>query len=232
MKNPNIALCIWAGPVAYVLFVLSGVAGGNFTPISADMTPAEVVAHYQAHLTGIRLASVLFLMSPAFFIAFCAAISAELRRIEGDFSPLAWSQLMVGLFIVLPFVPTAIFWTDASYRLDRAPEITQALNDAAWLFDVMPGAPGGFQDILIGLAILCDRHRVRIFPLWLAWFNFLVGIIFFGGCVVGFAKTGPFSWNGLFPYWLPTLAFTAWIPVMTVMLLRNNRGRPDTRPII
>jgi len=221
----NIKICIWSGPVAYILFVLSGVAGGNFSPMSPELTAAQVVAYYQAHLLGIRVAAVLFLISPAFFIAFSAAIMAEMQRMEGPVTPLAWTQLVLGVFLVMPFLPVAIFWTAASFRLDRPPEITQALNDVAWLFDVMPGAPAAFQQLVIGVAILLDRNVVRVFPRWLAYFNFGVGIIFAGGLFCAFTKTGIFAWNGLVPYFLPSYAFTAWVPVMTWMLWRNHRRR-------
>jgi hypothetical protein len=207
MKNPNFTFCIASGMIAYALFVASGVAGGNFTPMSPDMSAADVVAYYQAHLNGIRVASILFMISPAFFIAFSA-----------------------GVFVVLPFLPVAIFWTAAAFRLDRPAEITQALNDVAWLFDVMPGAPAAFQPILIGFAILSDRNEVKVFPRWLAYFNFLTGIVFMFGCVAGFTKTGWFAWNGLIPFWLPTYIFTAWIPVMSYMLWRNDKARPAYRP--
>jgi hypothetical protein len=230
MKNPNFTLCIASGMIAYALFVASGVAGGNFTPMSPDMSATDVVAYYQAHLTGIRIAAVFFLISPAFFIAFCAAITAEIKRIEGPSSPLAWSQFAIGVFVVLPFFPAAVFWTAAAFRLDRPAEITQALNDVAWLFNVMPGAPAAFQPILIGFAILIDRNQVKVFPRWLAYFNFLTGIVFMFGCFAGFTKTGWFAWNGVMPFWLPTFIFTAWIPVMSYMLWRNDKARPAYRP--
>jgi hypothetical protein len=230
VKNLNFTLCIWSGLIAYILFVLSGVANGFWTPMAPTMSAADVVAYYQAHLTGIRIGAILFLLSPAFYIGFTAVITEEMKRIEGPSAPLAWTQLILGIFTVLPFFPTAIFWTAAAFRLDRPAEITQTLNDIAWLFDVMPGAPAGFQPIVIGLAILGDKNRVPVFPRWFAYFNFFIGILFLGGLTVGIFKTGPFAWNGLVPYWLPSYAFTAWIFVTFFILRGNNKKRQPYFP--
>jgi hypothetical protein len=208
------------------MIVASKVGGYTALP-SPDMSAADVVAFYQNNLTGIREGAILLLIASAFYLMFSVAITAEVKRIEGGFAPLAWSQLVTGIFTVRPYFVSAILWATAAFRLDRDPQITQALNDAAWLFYAMPGAPAGFQLLLIGVAILWDKNPVLIFPRWVGYLNILVGITYFFAFAAPFAKTGPFAWNGSFTYGIPGFTFMAWMLVMFFMLLRNNRTRVE-----
>jgi hypothetical protein len=223
MKNTSQAICIWAGTAAFLVFLATPFFNGFLTPMSPNMDAADVVAFYQAHLVGIRIGDILLLCSPGLYIMFSAAITADMQKMEGVSPALPLLQVLISLFTVGPFVVVAMCWTTASFRLDRAPEITQALNDLGWFFYVMPGAPAVFQPITLGIGILCDKSRRPVYPRWVAYLNFIVAITYFQGNFVGLTKNGPFAWDGLISYYVPTVAFIVWIVTMTVLLLQNNK---------
>jgi len=222
MKNNSQAICIWSGAAAFVVFLATPFFDGFLTPMSPTLDASDVVAFYQAHLVGIRIGSILLLCSPGLFIAFSAAITADMNRMTGISSALPLLQVLFSLFTVGPFVVVAMCWTAASFRLERAPEITQALNDLGWLFYVMPGAPAMFQPIALAVGIFYDRSERPVYPRWAGFMNLIVAALFFMGCFVGLTKTGPFAWDGLITYYLPTVGFVIWIVVMIILLLNNN----------
>lgn len=227
MRNANYSICIWSGLIALSLMIASAVVGGYTALPAPDMTAANVVAFYQHNLIGMREGAVLMLFAAAFYIMFSVAITAEIKRIEGGFAPLAWSQLIIGIFTVLPYFVASVLWATTAFRLDRDPQITQALNDAAWLFYSMPGAPAGFQLLLIGLAVLWDKNPVLIFPRWFGYFSMLVGISYFFAFAGEFTKSGPFAWNGIITFGVPGYTFMAWLVIMFYMLWKNNRVRVE-----
>ena len=56
--------------------------------------------------------------------------------------------------------------------------------------------------------------------------NFYVAITFIPDNLIPFFKTGPFSWNGFFPYWFPFAMYGIWILVMLGMTVKaiNREG--------
>jgi hypothetical protein len=223
MGSKGNAICIWSGPAALMIFFAAILTAGFLPPTSPLLNPAEIGDLYVTHLTRIRIGAILFTISPGLILAFIAAISAQIKRIEGPVSPLAYAQLATGTFGTMPFLVTPLLWTAATFRLDRAPEITQALNDFGWIFLVMPAPPVTIQLIVIGIAILQDRGPQPVFPRWAAFLNFWVAILLMPGLLISFFKTGPFAWNGLLAFWLPAVVFGSWVMGMTIVLLRANK---------
>jgi uncharacterized membrane protein len=144
----------------------------------------------------------------------------QLKRIEGRFSPMAYTQLGMGAVFVLIFVVPAMIWQAAAFRPLENIEITHRLNDLAWLLFLGPVATVFVQGLAITIAILCDKSERPVFPRWLAWFNLWAQIIFLPGLLIPFFKNGPLAWNGLLAFWIPVVVFTVWMILLSVMLLR------------
>ena len=113
-------LCIWAGPVSLACFLIGMSFTGFALPMSSELRPEEVVAFYQQHRVGIRIAAIFSLFCSGFMMMFAAAISAQLQRIEGRTTPWVFVQLMGGVMGNIPFALTGIIWTVAVFRPDRA----------------------------------------------------------------------------------------------------------------
>jgi membrane protein implicated in regulation of membrane protease activity len=157
------------------------------------------------------------------------AVSTQLRRINPRFTTLADIQLAMGiLLVVLLMMPAALFET-AAFRPERSPESIQLLFDLSWFIFVFTVSTGVVQSVVIAVAILMDRRREPIFPRWAGYVNIWVAILFLGGSLVPFFKTGPFAWNGLFAFWIPVVVFFAWMVAM-VVLIQRAADRVDDEP--
>jgi hypothetical protein len=211
--------CIWAGPVSLALFLIGMSFTGFSLPMSSELRPEEVVAFYQQHRVGIRIAAVFSMFCSGLMMIFAAAISAQLQRIEGRTTPWVFVQLMGGVMGNIPFALTGIIWTVAAFRPDRSAELTQAINDLAWFVLEMPAPTAVIQFLAIIFVVFGDHSKDPIFPRWVAWLNVLVAIAFLpgvaGGLLVG---SKAMDWNGAIAYLLPGLASASWVVSMFVAL--------------
>jgi hypothetical protein len=218
-------LCIWAGPVSLASFLVGMSFTGFALPMSSSLSPQEVVAFYQQHRVGIRIAALFSMFCSGFMMMFAAAISAQLQRIEGRTTPWVFVQLMGGVMGNIPFALAGIIWTVAALRPDRSPEVTQAINDLAWFVLEMPAPTAVIQFLAIICVVLGDDSKDPVFPKWVAYLNIGVSIAFLpgvaGGLLVGY-KT--MDWNGVMAYSLPGLASASWVLLMFVALRKATRS--------
>jgi len=220
--DKGILAAIWAGPVGFVLFGLATgpLLSGFLVPPSPTLAPTAITAMYNANANGIRGGAVVMMCAGCLFLAFFAAISGQLRRIEKTASPYAYTQLAAGTCAAFLFIIGSVLWCVAAYRPDRPPELTQLISDLACTFLVMPAPIGLIQNLPIAMAIYGDRNPVPLFPRWIAHMNIIVAILFIPGVFVVFNTGGQFAWNGFTAYWVPALAFAVWIVAMTWALLK------------
>jgi hypothetical protein len=217
-------ICIFAGPLAFIFILASSICTGGALPMSSTLTAAQVVALYQQHLAGIRHAALLMTFGSALMMIYAAAISAQLQRIERVPTPWTFVQLMGGVLGNLPFLLTAIIWTVVAFRLDRPPEITQAMNDLSWFILEMPAATADIQFLAIIVVVLGDRSPDPVFPKWVAYINIAAAILFLPGAAGGiFVDAKSMDWNGFITYLMPGLASASWIWIMFAALLRAHR---------
>jgi hypothetical protein len=160
-------------------------------------------------------------LSGAFSAPFAAAVSDQMSRMQGpQAGVLSKTQLALGATGVMMFLIEAMFWSIASFRPDRPPEITLVLSDIAWFWTVMPFSLIFLQNLAIGSAILSDRSTVPVFPRWLAFFNFWAAVLYVPGGLCVFFKTGPFAWDGLFAFWIPATFYMLWFCVMARQVIK------------
>jgi hypothetical protein len=211
----------WAGPISLGIWIIVLWPLTHYIPPPAPtLTTPEVVALYAGHSSAIRIASMLILMAITFTTLFYAAISAQIRRMEGDVPIWTYAQMLNGLLSLVGFVTIAILWAASAYRPGRSPEIIQAFHDESWLLYSMVAPPAFMQCIAVGFAVLGDKTPIAIFPRWLAYLSIWTGILFLPGVLACMFKTGPFAWDGLFAFWIPLSVFGLWVCVMCWAMLK------------
>src|SRR3984893_9148427 len=221
MTNRGQVFCAVSGPIALTLFLLAMWPASHFLPPPAPgLTPIEVANVYRSHATGIQVAAILQMVSIALLVAFYGGISAQMRRMEGNDRTWTYVQLGAGAMSLAPFLLCGLLWAAAAIRIDRAPEITQLINDFAFLFLVAPAPPATVQLIPIGYAIHGGHSPQPVFPLWLAYATFWTAILILPGAVVFMFLKGPFAWNGILGFWIPAIAFGVWANIMAPMMIK------------
>jgi len=223
-------LCIWAGPLFCLLFAIGMVPLAQFIPPpEASDSAREIVELYTENTDRLRAGLVLMMIGAAFVAPWAAAITVQMKRIEGRHSPLAWTNLACGAVNVLVVLLPVMIMIAASFRPERDAETTQAFNDLAWILFVMNFAPVFVQQLAIGIAAFTDSAG-KVFPRWVGYFNVWCAVLLLPAVLIPFFKTGPFAWHGIFEFWLAAVVFFGWVVVMTVVTLRAIGLQADEEP--
>jgi hypothetical protein len=213
-------ILVWLAPIMVVIWLGAFLIAG-FLPVPSPADSAQqVAAMYDSHRTSIRVGVMLTIACAVMLAPFIGITTAQMKRVEGRGSPLAYAQLAMGALLILEFVYPMMIVQVAAFRPERSPETVQALHDLAWMLFVGVVSTVFMEFVLIGLAILQDRRANPVFPRWAAYFNIWVALMMVPGSVLPFFKTGPLAWNGIITFYLVASAFTIWLLVMTYLLLR------------
>jgi hypothetical protein len=197
----------------------------GFIPPPSPAEPAAVAARFREHANSIRLGLVLCFYAGALCAPWIAAISVQLKRIEGRFSPLTYTQLALGACLPFEFIVPIYFWQTAAFRADRSPEIVQTLNDLGWLPFTGVVYTIVVQAIVIGIAVLMDKRAEPVFPRWFGYFSIWAALLFCpAGLDVSF-KGGPLAWNGLIAWWVLLVTFFLWLITLSVLLFAAIRSQ-------
>ena len=219
MNTRSQLVCAWCAIAFAVVFTVGLWPFANFLPpMSPALSAAEIATIYRENTLPLRFGTLVMMTGAAFMIPFLAVTAIQMRRIEGEHSVLTVAQISGGSIGVVVFLIATVAWTTAAFRPDRPDELIQLMNDFGWIFLLMTFGTFVVQDFAVGFTILGDKSSEPAFPRWLGFFNLWVGVLFMPGGVLTFFKVGPFSWNGLFVWWIPFLAFFTWYIVMFVML--------------
>lgn len=225
-------LCAWSGLACMALFLVGfWFIAGFVPPPSPEDSPQQVADVFRDDTTAIRVGLVMSMSGIALLGPWVAAISAEMRRIEGPHSPLAFTQLAFGALLIVEFLIPLMIWATAAFRPERAPTDTQQFNDLAWLMLVGIVSTTVIEALVIGVAILRGGGAASVFPRWAGYFNVWVAICVTPGSCVVFFHDGPLAWNGVLSFWLPLVVFTTWIITMAVLLMRNATGHSPAQEV-
>jgi hypothetical protein len=220
-------LAIWLVVGGLVVWLFGFIFLAHFLPpIPPSHNASQVAAFFHEHSTGILVMCILLMFTGSFMMPFFGAISAQLRRIEGRNSPLAYTQLISGTMAAILFCPSAVVWAAAAFRPERTAQEILLLNDIGWLFFVMPGPFGIPQIGAIGIAILMDRRKNPLYPRWVGYQNLWTAMLLIPSVFVAIFKSGPFAWNGLIALWIPATFYFFWFASMTVFTFKAVR-KPD-----
>ena len=216
-------LLLWTLPAAVIIWVGAFFLFPGFNPpMSPTMSADQVAAFYRdpANLPRIRYSMILFNWFGICLIPILILMVMQIRRMAHR-TPI-FSYCMLGCVAGGPtlFLIANICWLLAAFRPERSPELTQMLNDFAWITftTVVPFLIA--QSMILALAIYFDDQPRPVFDRWVAHFNLLVAAAMVPAAFVGLALTGPLAWNGLLSFWVKNVAIAGWIVVMAVALGR------------
>jgi hypothetical protein len=220
-------LCVWSGVLFTALFFVGfGLIARYIPPPAPTRAAADLASFYRDNANAIRTGMILSMYALAFFVPFAAAISVQLKRIEGEHTPLTYAQLGIGCTLPVAFFPALYYFQVAAYRPERSQEAIQTLNDMGWLPFTGIIYAIFVQNLVIGVAVLSDRRAQPVYPRWYGYFCLWTALLYCPASLDVFFQNGPLAWNGLLSWWLSLVAFFAWI-VVTVVVTLQAIGRQE-----
>lgn len=218
----NQRVMAWCGLACTAIFLFGFVVLAEFIPPpSPEASVEETVAFFTENSELKRLGLWLNTFAGTLCGIWVVAIAIQLKRTEGRLASMAWINVMMGALLAFEFILPVMIWQACLYRPELDPEWAYRMNDLAWLCFVGIVATAVAQAIAIAVAILEDRRDDPVFPRWVGYFNIWCALLFCPGGLVVFFKDGPFAWNGVIAFWLVLIAFSLWLVVMSVVLLRH-----------
>lgn len=226
-------ICLWCGPVATLLFGLGFVVLAGFLPPpppSPHTAIEEIARLYGDHVDRIRAGLLITCLAGGLLGPWVAAISTQLKRIEGPDSPLTYAQLGLGMVTLVVFTVVPMVLQAAIFRPDRDADALLALHDLFWITFVGIYAFPTIQCLAIAVCVMTDS-RQTILPRWFGYFNAWVAVGFAPASTIYWFREGPFAWNGVFAWWIPVFVFFTWMAVNTAVIRRAilEQSLTDTR---
>jgi hypothetical protein len=211
----------WGGILSMIILLLGMWAIAGFVPPPGpDKSMDEIVRIYVDHNARIKVGIIIACAGVTLLAPWSVAISIQMRRIEGELAPLALSQALLGLMLLVEFYIPCIMWEAAAFRPEVDPGFTYRIHDLASIMFIALPWTGMLQAILLAVAIFQDREESPVFPRWLAYFSLWAALCFLPGGLNSLAKTGVIAWNGLLAWWLGLAVFGGWIFAVSVCLLK------------
>ncbi|MHA7652776.1 hypothetical protein ACX9NE_19940 [Mycobacterium sp. ML4] len=229
-------ILLWTLPVTAAIWLAAFLLFPGFNPpMSPTMSAEQVAAFYRdpAHLPEIRYSMIIFNWFGVCLVPVLTLIVMQIRRMAHR-TPI-FSYAMLGCVAGAPtlFLVADVCWLLAAFRPERSPELTQLLNDFAWItFTILVPFLIG-QSVILCLAIYFDDQPQPVFGRWVAHFNLLVAVALMPAAFTGVSLSGPLAWDGVLSFWVKNVAIGAWIVVMGIVLARaiyRERTENLTRP--
>jgi hypothetical protein len=219
----------WCGPVIVFFFFLGLVVIAGFIPPPSPAASAdEIATWYQENTTAIRIGVLVMVTCVALNAPWGASIAVWTRRGETGFPLLTYTQLICLGFVLVDAFFCGMVWGVASFRPDEvAAESTRTWNDFGWFLYLFTWPPFSVWCLAIGLGIIWDKSEAPAFPRWVAYYNFWLAFLLIPAGLMIFFKHGPFGFNGLVAFYIPTAVFFTWIVVMTWMVLRATSAEEE-----
>jgi hypothetical protein len=190
-------------------------------PPSATWTAARVAQFYADHSFRVKLGATLCSWTSGFMVPMSVVIAVQVLRHERG-RPI-WSVLAVAggslmsIFIVLP----QIFWGVAAFTPTRSPEITATLHELGVITFITTDQYYIFLWVAVAvISLLPNAVEHSPFPRWFGYFTAWLAVTFETGAVAFLFRSGPFSWNGLFTFWIPLPLFGVWTIVLAILLFK------------
>jgi hypothetical protein len=213
--------CAFSGYVCVAIFMTGfALIAGFIPPPAPSGNAAQVATQFRDNQTRILVGMVISMFGASFTGSWVAAITAQLRHVQGRFGVLPILQLVLGSILVLEFLLCLLIWEAGAFRIDRPDTEIQLMNDLSWITFIGLTGSAILQCATIAAVILLDRRDKPVYPSWVAYFNIWVGLCFVPGSWNCLFKTGPIAWNGMFSFYIAMVAFLSWYLVNSTMMLR------------
>ena len=220
-------LCVHSGLAMAVLMTVGLNLAGFFPPPSAALDAHAAAAIFAENPNRIRFGAILLMFAAVLYWPFSVAIALQMRRIEGVWHPLATTQLLTASATAIAIMIPAFLWLTAAFRPTPVVEVTQALNDLAWLMFLGAIPPAVIQVLAIAACVLLYASQ-QVFPRWFGFFNLWAASAFLTGEALFFFHSGPFAWNGIISFWLAATVFFLWVSVCWYLLYCAAKIRANT----
>jgi hypothetical protein len=213
--------CAWSGTLCMAAMGIGFILIAGFVPTrSPGQTALETAQFIIDHRDTIRWGMIITMAASPLLLTYSVSMAIHMRRIEGRFPALAMIEFGLGAIVVLEFIYIIFFWQTATFRVDRAPELIQLLNDMAWIPFVGLTSTLVVQVACFGIAVLLDRRERPIFPRWLGYYNLWVALMFTPGTFNVFFHGGPLAWNGIIAWYIPLSVFATWMIINPIYLAK------------
>jgi hypothetical protein len=190
-------------------------------PPPANWTAEQIAQFYTDHSAEIKVGAVICCWTSGFLVPLAVVVGVQMRRHEKGAR--VWTILAVAggtlmtVFAVLP----PVFFGVAAFSPGRAPDVTAVIHELGVLSLVATDQYVIFLFVAVAVVCLISNTVVHSpFPRWFGYFTIWTALAIEVGAVAFLFRAGPFSWNGLFVFWLPFAVFGGWILVMSILLLR------------
>lgn len=209
----------WTLPAVAVVWIAAFFLFPGFVPpMSPKASAAQVAAFYRDHTARVQYSMILFNWFCVALIPILMLIVERMRMMAHRTPVLRYCVIGVAGAAPIAFLTATVFWLIAAFRPTRAAELTQVLNDLAWVTFTC-GVPFLIALCLfLAIATYVDVQDRPVFPRWVAHFNVAIAIALVPACFAGFTLSGAFAWNGLLSFWTRNFAIALWIAVMATAL--------------
>lgn len=217
----------WCAPI-FTLLTAIGFLGLShmYDPAAAHLSPVELSAFYADRDIAVEVGMSLFCVATAFLAIFSVQLGIELWRIEGRSVLMSASQALGGFGVVMLIFISCCLWIGAAYRAGAAnPDVTVALNDAAWFGFLVGWVMLALQMATTAAITLHDKRANTLVPRWFSWASTVGAVLLVtaNGCAV--TKTGLFAWDGALGYYLPMAIWGTWLDGHAFLVRRAIRAR-------
>jgi hypothetical protein len=225
-------ILFWTLPAIAVIWVSAFVLFPGFLhPMSPTMSADAVADFYREETARIRYSMILFNWFGVGLIPTVILLAMQVRRMAHRTPILSYSLIACAGGPPCLFLIANMFWLLGSFRPERSPELTQLLNDLAWVTFTVLVPYLIAQCLLLALAIYWDRQDQPVFKMWVAHFNILVAVALAPAAFTALTFSGPLAWDGLLSFWVKNIAIAAWIVVMGVVLGQAILRRRAEEPV-
>lgn len=225
-------LCMWSGVAMCVFIGIGFLVGGLIPPPHPAGTAADIGAFYANHVDRRRAGIIVMSIGAMFMIPFGVAIAGEMRRILGRPSTMASLQVGASAFLATTTTIYLFILLTLTFRTDRPTDLTLLLNDLVWVPFVGMWQPGALQALAVAGVVFTDPHSTQTghWPRWVGWVSLWYAFTSLVALFVPFFHYGPFSWAGLFPFYIGAVALLGWWMVMATVMLRSTRNIKGEKP--
>ncbi|ORB18523.1 hypothetical protein BST36_23295 [Mycolicibacterium moriokaense] len=212
-------LCLAAGPMLTLLFLVGWFAGAKWLPAPSPMMSAEQVSvMYQENRFGFQAGFVTMIIAAALMAPWAVAMTMWTKKTESRFPVLTYTQLVslgcsVAIFVIV-FVP----WGVAALRAGEVPaDITQVMHDLGWFLFLFDVAPFSMWLVALALGMLWTPREHQMLPRWAGYYTLIEALAIAPAIMIIFFKSGPYAYNGFLALWWPFGTFFVWVLVMTTL---------------
>ncbi|WP_372748510.1 hypothetical protein, partial [Litorivivens sp.] len=196
-------------------------------PLSPTLSPEEVAAFFKENLTAMRGVVIFGNIIGALLVPLFALIAVQMLRVVNSSPIFAYAYIIAAGIGITAFILADFAWGIALFRPDRDPQLISLLNDMAWFFLVAPVGCVFVQNLCLAGSIYLDARPDPVFPIWVAHFNIVTGLLMLPAAFSLLYKTGPLAWDGSISFTLRFSTFIVYVAVMFLVLLKVTKQQVE-----